>query len=173
MYCNAITPADYECTDITAFEIFSILSFVFQFVAPSVVISFCYFYVSRLLRIRRQQKLGSRFRSAQKQDLEARRHNKTNRCPHSLLMHYRFLYIFALTSNKNTPIIIAANSNSSFINGLDCLFANIYLKCIAIKLREYPNKLQHIQSIYDLRMHGEMLFGPIKNTMDDREIDAI
>ncbi|CDS41970.1 neuropeptide receptor [Echinococcus multilocularis] len=60
-------------------RIFSILSFVFQFVAPSVVITFCYFYVSRLLRNRRQQKLGSRLRSTQKQDFEARRHNKTNR----------------------------------------------------------------------------------------------
>ncbi|VDK21316.1 unnamed protein product [Taenia asiatica] len=68
-----------ESRQVKLLIIFSILSFVFQFVAPSVVISFCYFYVSRLLRTRRQQKLGSRFRSAQKQDLEARRHNKTNR----------------------------------------------------------------------------------------------
>nr|CUU98631.1 hypothetical transcript [Hymenolepis microstoma] len=60
-------------------KIFTVLHFVFQFVVPSIVISFCYFYVSRLLRNRRQQKLGSRFRSTQKQDLEVRRHNKTNR----------------------------------------------------------------------------------------------
>ncbi|VDO08963.1 unnamed protein product [Rodentolepis nana] len=59
--------------------IFTVLHFVFQFVVPSIVISFCYFYVSRLLRNRRQQKLGSRFRNIQKQDLEVRRHNKTNR----------------------------------------------------------------------------------------------
>uniref|UniRef100_A0A5K3EWH2 G_PROTEIN_RECEP_F1_2 domain-containing protein n=1 Tax=Mesocestoides corti TaxID=53468 RepID=A0A5K3EWH2_MESCO len=74
-------------------RIFSILSFVFQFVVPSVVISFCYFYVSRHLRNRLQQKLGSRLRNAQKQDLEARRHSRTNRMLIAMVVVFAICWI--------------------------------------------------------------------------------
>ncbi|BHF64561.1 neuropeptide Y receptor activity [Sparganum proliferum] len=63
---------------VEARKIFSISSFVFQFVIPCVVISFCYFHVSRLLWIRRNHKIGSGVRSAQKEEAENRRHRKMN-----------------------------------------------------------------------------------------------
>ncbi|CAH8496986.1 unnamed protein product [Schistosoma turkestanicum] len=59
--------------------IYTVITFILQFVAPCMIISICYYRVSCVLRSRGSTKIGYGRKSRQKEELEVKRNRRTNR----------------------------------------------------------------------------------------------
>ncbi|CAH8526868.1 unnamed protein product [Schistosoma intercalatum] len=58
--------------------IYTVITFILQFVAPCLIISICYYRVSCVLRSRGSTKIGSGRKSREKEELEIKRNRRTN-----------------------------------------------------------------------------------------------
>nr|AAK58856.1 putative neuropeptide receptor NPR1 [Girardia tigrina] len=59
-------------------EIFTTLNFVLQFVLPGLIISLCYFYVGKVLKMRGVNKIGCGVKSREREEMEVKRKRRTN-----------------------------------------------------------------------------------------------
>ncbi|CAH8526036.1 unnamed protein product [Heterobilharzia americana] len=59
--------------------IYTVVTFILQFVAPCMIISICYYRVSCVLRSRGSTKIGSGPKSREKEEVEVKRNRRTNR----------------------------------------------------------------------------------------------
>ncbi|VDP69616.1 unnamed protein product [Echinostoma caproni] len=124
-------------------EVFTIVSFVLQFVVPCSIISVCYFRISLILRMRLRTKIGTGTKSRFQDENEIRRKKRTNTILIAMTKvvnnskYFTLMFLVSMSSAVYNPFLYAwmnENFKKEVRRILPCCFWNI---------RERSNRTNH------------------------------